>query len=84
MGFGLFALKVHEPGRRFNQSLHLRVFAVQEAQRVQVQAALRLGVKLVGMGFKVGDQGGAVLFALLGLAQAIHLQLDACDAQLFP
>jgi hypothetical protein len=44
---------VHQLGRGFHQALHGRVLGVQDAQRVAVQAALRLGVQQVAAGFKV-------------------------------
>ncbi len=41
-----------------------------------MQASLGLGVEPVGMGFEVRDQGGTMCLALVGLTQAVELELD--------
>ena len=84
MRFGRVTQKVEQLGRSLNHRLHVGVFAVEQAQGVQVQAAARLGVERIGVGLKVGDECGAVQIALFGLAQAVDLQLYAANAQFFP
>ena len=75
---------VDEPGCGVNQLLHRRVFGIENAQRVGVQPALGIGIQLVCMFFKVGDQCGAMLLAFLGLAQAIEFQPHILQPQFLP
>ena len=57
----LLTKKVQQLRRRIVQSLHGGVFAVQNAQRVAVQAAFSVLIKLLGVLLKISDQGSAVL-----------------------
>ena len=84
MGARFGAQMVDEPGCGVNQFLHRRVFGIENAQRVGVQPALGVGIQLVCMFFKVGDQCGAMLLAFLGLAQAIEFQPHILQPQFLP
>ena len=78
------AQMVHEARGGFHQRLHGGVFGVQNAQRVGVEAARGVFVQLAFVRFKVGDKGGAVLAALLGLAEAAEFQMPVADAEFAP
>ena len=76
VGARLAAQEIHQLGRPFNDRLHRRVLAVQDAQRVGVQAPTRVFVQHGRMGLQVGDQCRPVSLTLVGLTQAVELQKD--------
>ena len=76
--------KVEQARGRIDHALHGRVFGVQNAQRVAVQATLGFFIEHVAVLLQVGNQGGAVGLALGGLAQAVEFQAHIFQAQNFP
>ena len=81
MGLGRLTQKFHQLGRIANHLLHRRVLAVQQPQRIEVQATLGFRVQHIVVRLKVCDQGAAVRIALVGLTQAVDLQFDVRDSQ---
>jgi hypothetical protein len=72
----LGAEEIDQLRRRLDDRLHRRVLAVEDAQRIAVQAAPRVLVERVGMLLEVGDQRGAVRAALVRLAEAVDLEAN--------
>ncbi len=72
----LGAEEVHQPRRAVGDRLHRRVLAVEDAQRIAVQAAPRILVERIGVLLQVRDQPGAMRAALVGLAEAVDLEAN--------
>ena len=68
------AQKVNQTRRSGNHLLHGRVFGIEYAQRVAVQAAAGIFVEQGSVLLKVGNECGAVLLALIGLPQAVDFK----------
>ncbi len=70
--------------RRFDQGLHVRVLAVEDAQRIALQAPQAVLVQAPAMLFQVGHQGRAVVAARFQRAQGIELQGHIAQAEFAP
>ena len=68
---------LEELRRAFDQILHRRVLAVENAQRIGVQTALRVVVEQRGMPLEVLDQVGAVRAPLVRVADRIEGEVNA-------
>ena len=71
---------VHQLGRGLDQRLHVRILGVEDAQRIAVQATLRIGIQLRRMLLEVSDQRGAMLLAFLDAAERIDFETYAFQA----
>ena len=80
MGARFFTLIVHQTWGGLDQSLHLRVFAIEQTQRIEMQTPTRIGIEQVGVFFKVINERRTMQFPLIWLAQIIDLQLHAAYA----
>jgi hypothetical protein len=56
------------------------VFAVEDAEGVGFEAALRVVAELLCFGFEEGDEGVAVALFGFGVAEAVDLELEVFDA----
>ena len=54
---------------RLDQFLQRGILGVQDAQRIALQPALRLGIELIMMAPEIGDQVGAVARPLVALPE---------------
>ena len=68
--------EVHQARRAVGDRLHRRVLAVEDAQRIAVQAPARILVERIGVPLEVGDQRSPVRAALVGLAEAVDLEAN--------
>ena len=78
------AQKINQSRCGIDQVLHLRVFAVQNPQRIGMQPPERIFVQLGLVGLKISHQRLAVLQTLLGLTQTVELQFNAFEPQTLP
>jgi hypothetical protein len=61
------AEEIHQLRRPSTSSCMCGILAVEDAQRIGMQAALGVGIERLAMALEIGDQLGAVATALLGI-----------------
>ena len=76
--------EIHQFRRALDEFLHVRILAVEDAQRIGMQAALGIGIQRLAMPLEISDQLGAVALPLLRAAQRVDFQPDAGERQLVP
>ena len=75
---------IDELRRGVDHRLHRGILAVEDAQRIRVQPALRIVVEDVAVPLEVRDQLRAMRAALVRVADRVDLQLDAVEPERVP